>query len=192
MIELDAPEDIVDIFIECASNSDKHKNTVGLIANRHLVEYVMTTALSFDCFNVLKVDLDFEEDSEFIISINSDGNITVLPATDYKLFDHIGFVYISYDGDVGQDVIDWFVDHDRAITLFGLYDEPVCKRCEYTTEKLSPRVTESGSKDCYHVSLKCDFDADEALKIIEDMENRITRMNDAFAEMDRFRKLFRW
>lgn len=190
MIELDAPEDIVDIFIECASNADKHKNTVGLIANRHLVEYAMTTALSFDCFDVLKVDLDFEDESEFIISINSDGNITVLPVTDYKLFEQIDSIYISYDGDVEQDVIDWFVDHDRDITLFGLYDEPICKKD--VAEKRSSRVVEYDTDDGYHVTVKCDLDADEALKIIEDMEKRIARMNDAFAEMDRFRRLFHW
>lgn len=173
MIELDSPEDIVDIFIECASNADEQKNTVGLIASRYLVEYVMTTALSFDCFNVLKVDLDFEDESEFIISINSDGNITVLPVTDYKLFEQIDSVYISYDGDVGQDVIDWFVDHDKDITLFGLYDEPICKR-----DKCNPRVAEYDTDDGYHVTVKCDLDADEALKIIEDMEKRITRINE--------------
>lgn len=192
MIELDVPEDIVDIFIERASNTDKHKNTIGLIANRHLVEYVMTTALFFDCFNVLKVDLDFEDESEFIISINSDGNITVLPATDYKLFEQIDSGYISYDGDVGQDIIDWFVDHDRDVTLFGLYDEPICKRDKYTTEKRRSHVTEYDTDDGYHVTVKCNLDADEALKIIEDMEKRIDKMNDAFAEMDRFRRLFQW
>lgn len=132
MIELDAPEDIVDIFIECASNADKHKNTVGLIASRPLVEYAMTIALSFDCFNVLKVDLDFDEYSEFLISINSDGNITVLPVTDYKLFEEIDSVYISYDGDVEQDVMDWFVYHDRDVTLFRLYDNPIYKRDIFT------------------------------------------------------------
>lgn len=192
MIELDAPEDIVDIFIECALNADKHKNAIGLIANRHLVEYTMATALSFDCFNVLKVDLDFEDESEFIISINSDGNITVLPATDYKLFEQIDYVYISYDGDVGQDVIDWFVDHDRDVSLFGLYDEPVCKRDKSVGQKRSSRVAEYDTDDGYHVTVKCDLDANAALKIIEDMEKRIARINDTFSEMDRFRQLFHW
>lgn len=192
MIELDDPEDIVDIFIKNASNADKHKNTVGLIANRHLVEYAMTIALSFDCFNVFKVNLDFEDKSEFIISINGDGNITVFPATDYKSFEQIDSVYISYDGDVGQDVIDWFVDHDRDVTLFGLYDEPICKRDKSVGEKRSSRIVEYDTDDGYHVTVKCDLDANEALKIIEDMEKRIDRMNDTFSEMDRFRRLFQW
>ena len=138
MIESDAPEDIVDIFIEHASDADKHKKIVGLIANRPLVEYAMSIALSLDYFNVLKVDLDFDEDSEFIIKIDYDGNITVLPATDYKLFESVDSVYISYDGDVSQDIIDWFVDHDRDVTLFGLYDEPICKKdsaIHYSTDK---------------------------------------------------------
>lgn len=178
MVELDTPEDIVDIFIEHASDADKNKKTVGLIANRYLVEYVMTTALSLDCFNVLKVDLDFDEDPEFIIKIDHDGNVTVLPATDYKLFESVDSVYISYDGDVSQDIIDWFVVHDRDIALFGLYDEPICKRDKYTAQKCNSHVTEYDTDDGYHVTVKCNLDATEALKIVEDMEKRISRMNE--------------
>lgn len=44
----------------------------------------------------------------------------------------------------------------------------------------------------YSISVKCDFDASEALKIIQDMEHRMEHMNDMFHEMDNFRRLFNW
>ncbi|MCM1124178.1 MAG: hypothetical protein NC416_16475 [Eubacterium sp.] len=50
----------------------------------------------------------------------------------------------------------------------------------------------TSDRDGYSVSVKCNLDADDALKIIKDMENRMTHMNDMFREMDCFRRLFHW
>lgn len=44
----------------------------------------------------------------------------------------------------------------------------------------------------YSISVKCNLDADDALKIIADMERRMMHMNDMFREMDNFRRLFNW
>lgn len=49
------------------------------------------------------------------------------------------------------------------------------------------------SSDCdYSVSAKCSLDAYEALKIIADMERKISHINDMFREADYFRRLFNW
>lgn len=50
----------------------------------------------------------------------------------------------------------------------------------------------TSNDDGYSISVKCNLDADEALKIIADMERRMTHMNDMFREMDCFRRLFNW
>lgn len=41
--------------------------------------------------------------------------------------------------------------------------------------------------DGYSFFVKCNFDANEALRIIADMERRMMHMNDIFREMDNFR-----
>ena len=61
-------------------------------------------------------------------------------------------------------------------------DEEICN------ENIDVKSDDSG----YSVTVKCNIDADEAMEIIEDMENRMERMNDMFREMDSFRKLLRF
>lgn len=51
---------------------------------------------------------------------------------------------------------------------------------------------EASDNDGYSISVKCNFDTDEALELITDMERRIMYMNDMFREMDNFRRLFNW
>lgn len=64
--------------------------------------------------------------------------------------------------------------------------------------KFAPDLVNNKEKDetlddeGYSISVKCNLDTDEALKIITDMERRMTHMNDMFREMDYFRRLFNW
>lgn len=44
----------------------------------------------------------------------------------------------------------------------------------------------------YSITVRCNLDADEAMEMIKDMENRMEHMNDMFRKMDEWRKLFRW
>lgn len=120
---------------------------------------------------------------EWILTIDTDGHIW----TQVAKYDS---GYISTEDDVvfvHGNVNSKFVkkNEDENLIAFEIGDNDA----KDTDEKTSD---ESGFKDSYHVSLKCDFDADKALKIIEDMEKRITRMNDTFAKIDRFRRLFNW
>jgi len=66
---------------------------------------------------------------------------------------------------------------------------------DFVSRFVSDKVIESGDKsdnNKYYISINCNFDTNEALKIIDDMEHRITHMNDMFREMDNFRRLFNW
>lgn len=182
IITLDATEEIVAIFLESLEKTDK---TTGIIANKELIEYAMGEALAQDWINVRRVDIELD-DLEYMLSVDDDGDLVVQPIIEYadKYFSSMETVYISMDGDVSQDVIDNCIDRDVNVILFGYEDEPKeecdCKECTCKTN------------DGYTITVRCNLDADEAMKVIKDMENRMERMNDMFREMDNFRRLLRW
>lgn len=128
IITLDATEEIVDIFLESLEMTDK---TIGIIANKELVEYAMGEALAQDWINVRRVDIELD-DLEYMLSVDDDGNLVVQPVADFKdkYFSSMETVYISMDGDVSQDVIDNCIDRDVNVILFGYDDECDCTDCQ--------------------------------------------------------------
>lgn len=190
IITLDETEKIVDIFLEHAFNTD---DTVGIIANKELIEHAMDEALSDDWVSVQKVDLELDDDIEYMISIDSDGNLVVQPVTEYKdkYFTAMHHVYISMDGDVDQMTIDNCLNRDVDVVLFGYEDESndcVCetKGCKECTVKSD----DDNSK--YHIIVKGNLDMDDTLEVIKDMERRMIHISEMFDEMNHFRELFQW
>lgn len=122
IITLEATEEIADIFIEHALNTE---DTVGIIADKELIEYTMSKALFDDWISVRKIDLELENDIEYMISINPDGELVVQPVIEYddKYFTAMQHVYISMDGDVEQMTIDNCLNRDIDVVLFGYEDE---------------------------------------------------------------------
>lgn len=53
-------------------------------------------------------------------------------------------------------------------------------------------VHKNGSDGEITFSVKYDADDDDLMKTFDEIEKRITRITDAFGEMDRFRRLFNW
>lgn len=123
IITLEAIEEIVDIFLEHVSDTE---DTVGIIANKELIKYAMGEVLSNDWISVRKVDLELDNDIEYMISIDSDGDLVVQPVIEYKdkYFADMQHVYISMDGDVDQTTIDNCLNRDIDVALFGYEDEP--------------------------------------------------------------------
>lgn len=66
------------------------------------------------------------------------------------------------------------------------YSFKICKN-EHDEDSMEDVSDRSDSKDTYHVMVRCDLDADEALDIVTEMKKY-----DIFEEMDRFRRLFNW
>ena len=97
-----------------------------------------------------------------------------------KLLNHIDSKVI-YEFAVGE--CDECYDED--------YEDCDCD-CECDEEICNENIDAKSDDSGYSVTVKCNIDADEAMKIIEDMENRMERMNDMFREMDSFRKLLRF
>lgn len=130
IITLDAIEDITDIFLQHATNTE---NIVGLIANKELIEYVMNEALSEDWIYLLKINLEADNDMEYMISIEPDGCLIVQPIESYedKYFTNIKYAFVSMDEDISQITIDNLLDRDIPIVLFG-YDEENDYKGNYT------------------------------------------------------------
>lgn len=121
MIELEQYEDIADIYIEKLYKTDK---TVGLIAGKELIEYTMDCVLALDETSVKLIDLSgYAKVEEYILYVNDDGCVTVMPIEDYGYVDECDIVYINMDGDVEQEVIDYCVNEDKDVILFGLEDD---------------------------------------------------------------------
>jgi len=147
IITLDATEEIVDIFLEYFKTTDK---IIGIIANKELIEYAMGEVLSHDWINVRKVDIELDN-LKYMLSIDNDGDLIVRPVIDFddKYFSSMEIVYISMDGDVSQDVIDYCVDRDKNVILFGYEDECgdccVCCDCDYCEEDMGEMITPTAS-----------------------------------------------
>lgn len=130
-MNLDLTEEIVDIFLEHAFDSNE---TVGLISHKETINYALDCVLSCDGVSIRKVDLELDNDTEYMISIDNDGNIVVQPIVEYddKYFTDIKHAYISMDGDISQATIDNCLDRDVDVILFGYdeEDEYDCEKCE--------------------------------------------------------------
>lgn len=201
IITLDTTEEIIDIFLDYITHTDE---TVGIIANKELIEYAMSEALKYNDINARKVDLELDNDIEYMISIDDDGNLVVQPLEDYhdKYFNDMQHVYISMDGDITQTTIDVCLDKDMDVVLFGYEDEEELDDDSYEIDGKSvskeefdeyvSKFIKSDYKPEYHITVKGNLDATDAEKIIESMEHRMMHMQDMFDEMERFRRMFGW
>ena len=121
MIDLENKvEDIIDMFI---SSWGKIEKAIGLIADKELVEYAMECIFS-NCYTSAKyIDLTGDEDIEHIIYVEADGSVTVFPIEKYADIDTVNTVYIDMDGAVHQDIVNYCVNADKEVILFGQADE---------------------------------------------------------------------
>lgn len=130
MVNVFDDEDIYDIFIEHASNPELDE-TIGLIANRELVNYITDGLLDLEWTSAKKIDFE-QEDLEYMVSIDNDGYVVAIPVEYYKdkYFVDMKTVYISMGGDITQGTIDECVNADKEVILFGLSeDDCECGDC---------------------------------------------------------------
>ena len=117
---------------------------------------------------------------------------------------------ISYVHDECSSALLKYIDSEY-IYEFGIKDEDSCEPkcgldccglCDCNDEDFEEQSTKvaDNKAECevksdengYSISVKCNLDADEAMKIIKDMEHRMEHMNDMFREMDYFRRLLKF
>lgn len=122
MIDLkDKVEDIVEIYINRLYHTDK---TVGVVVNKELAEYIMLELFALDETSFREVDLvDYMNIGEYLVSVDNNGVITVVPIEDFGVLDKTDIFYIDMDGDISQDIINYCVNEDKEVILFGQEDD---------------------------------------------------------------------
>lgn len=116
----DKVDDILDIYINRLYHTDK---TIGIVVNKEIAEYILDELVKIDETSIKEVDLvDYMEVDEYLVSVDDDGYITCVPIEDYVVLDKTDIVYIDMDGDIKQDIIDYCVNEDKEVILFGQED----------------------------------------------------------------------
>ena len=122
MIDLeDKVDDIVKIYINRLYHTDK---TVGVIVNKEIAEYILDNLIRLDETSIKEIDLvDYMNIDEYLVSVDYSGVITVVPIEDFCVLDKTDIFYIDMDGDISQDIIDYCVNEDKEVILFGQEDD---------------------------------------------------------------------
>ena len=130
MIDLENKvDDIISIYINRLYHTDK---TVGVIVNKEIAEYIMEELLALDATSIKKIDLvDYMNIDEYLVSVDDNCVITVVPIEDFGVLDKTDIFYIDMDGDISQDIINYCVNEDKEVILFGQEDDcdGDCKNC---------------------------------------------------------------
>lgn len=131
MIDLaDKVDDIVKIYINRLYHTDK---TVGAVVNKEIAEYILDNLIRLDETSIKEIDLvDYMNIDEYLVSVDDGGVITVVPIENFGVLDKTDIFYIDMDGDIKQDVIDYCVNEDKEVILFGQEDNcnGDCENCD--------------------------------------------------------------
>lgn len=124
IINADEYEDIIDILLNRLLNTEK---TVGIVVNKEFAEYITSILLKIPETSIKEIDfIDWYNVNEYLVYINNDGYVTAIPIDDKVVLDNADIIYINMDGDIKQDVIDYCVNEDKEVILFGLTDDCNC------------------------------------------------------------------
>lgn len=130
MIDLeDKVDDIVKIYINRLYHTDK---TVGVVVNKEIAEYILDILIRLDETSIKEIDLvDYMNIDEYLVSVDDDGVITVIPIEDFGVLDKTDIFYIDMDGDIEQNIIDYCVNEDKEVILFSQEDDcdGNCENC---------------------------------------------------------------
>lgn len=130
MITLDDKiDDIVKIYINRLCNTDK---TVGVVVNKEIAEYIMEELLNLDATSIKEINLvDYMNIDEYLVSVDTNCVITIVPIEDVGVLDKTDIFYIDMYGDISQDIINYCVNEDKEVILFGQEDDcdGDCKNC---------------------------------------------------------------
>lgn len=192
MIDLeDKVNDIVETYIERLYHTDK---TVGVVVNKEIAEYILDNLIRLDETSIKEIDLvDYMNIGEYLVSVDDNGVITVVPIEDFGVLDKTDIFYIDMDGDISQDIINYCVNEDKEVILFGQEDDcdGDCENCDChdeTTTSTSYEVNgKSIDKETYEKAIEDIEDIEEKyLNGVRDMLLRYCEIQD---EMNEWRKL---
>ena len=170
MIDLeDKVDDIVEIYINKLYHTDK---TVGVIVNKEIAEYVLDNLIRLDETSIKEIDLvDYMNIDEYLVSVDDNGVITVVPIEDFCVLDKTDIFYIDMDGDISQDIIDYCVNEDKEVILFGQEDD-----CDSDGENCEWHDVTTTSSTSYKVNGK-KVTKEEYDKAVEDISGFLNFVN---------------
>ena len=154
MIDLENKvDDIVEIYINRLYHTDK---TVGVVVNKEIAEYIMEELLNLDATSIKEINLvDYMNIDEYLVSVDDNYVITVVPIEDFGVLDKTDIFYIDMDGDISQDIINYCVNEDKEVILFGQEDDcdGDCENCPVHDETyLHASEDEDGNAHGFTVS----------------------------------------
>ena len=189
MIDLeDKVDDILDIFINRLYHTDK---TVGIVVNKEIAEYILDELVKIDETSIKEVCfVDNININEYLVSVDDNEWIRVIPVDNHSVIDDVDIVYIDMDGDISQDVINYYVNKDKEVILFGQKDdgcddECTCPECKCSaTYKLNDKEVD---KDEYEKAIE---DIEE--KYLDGIRDMLLKYCEIQDEMTEWRKLLNW
>ena len=171
MIDLeDKVDDIVEIYINRLYNTDK---TVGVVVSKEIAEYILDNLIRLDETSIKEIDLvDYMNIGEYLVSVDDNCVITVVPIEDFGVLDKTDIFYIDMDGDISQDIIDYCVNEDKEVILFGQEDDcdGNCENCDWHD------MATTTSSTSYEVNGK-EVTKEEYDKAVEDISGFISFVN---------------
>ena len=170
MIDLeDKVDDIVKIYINRLYHTDK---TVGVVVNKEIAEYVLDNLIRLDETSIKEIDLvDYMNIDDYLVSVDDDGVITVVPIEDFCVLDKTDIFYIDMDGDISQDIIDYCINEDKEVILFGQEDD-----CDDDGENCNCHDVDTTSTAIYKVNNK-EVTKEEYDKAVEDISGFLSFVN---------------
>lgn len=171
MIDLeDKVDDIISIYINRLYHTDK---TVGIIVNKEIAEYILDELVKIDETSIKEVDLvDYMNIDEYLVSVDDNCVITVVPIEDFGVLDKTDIFYIDMDGDIEQNIIDYCVNENKEVILFGQEDD-----CDGNCENCNCHdVATTTSSTSYEVNGK-EVTKEEYDKAVEDISGFLSFVN---------------
>ena len=170
MLDLDDKvDDIVEIYINRLYNTDK---TVGVVVNKEIAEYILDILIRLDETSIKEIDLvDYMNIGEYLVSVDDNGVITVIPIEDFGVLDKTDIFYIDMDGDIEQAIIDYCVNEDKEVILFGQEEN-----CDGDCENCNCHDVASTSSTSYKVNGK-EVTKEEYDKAVEDISGFLSFVN---------------
>lgn len=202
-------EDFASLACEISDNFDMVKDEFGDIAiiakyeeAKEIIAELVCIGHSLVSIRMSRPEYDGYHD-EYIISLNHDGIWCEPMKVDGKYIpDESTMIYIL--DNCSSAVIPQC--RGNILLEIGIADEEefeceeccdfgtmcACDDCCVNSANESTSTSYICDDDGYKITIKCNLDAEDALKVIENMEKRMERVNDIFREMNEFRKIFGW
>lgn len=197
-IDFDCTFDLAEEIISLLDKINEDYPVVSVYGGYDVIKYLLEDLIMSGVAISESIELESyvidHYDKEFVLYLTEDG-VSVCKCWKYN-------GYLNGSGDISfvhEDCNSKLLSHidSQTICEFGICSdgeedcdcEECCGCCECGDNK---ELDVKSDDDGYSITVRCNLDADEAMEMIKDMENRMERMNDMFREMDYFRRLLKF